>query len=266
MIEVIGVTFEESSKIYYFSPNNRHYAKDSNVIVETERGMQFGKIATDTFEIDEKRLVSPLKPILRIAGKDDLKKHRRNLKDAGYALNKCRALAEELHLKMQVLDASYTFDRSQLMFRFLSDVRVDFRALAKKLASVYHTRIELRQVGVRDKAKEVGGIGSCGRELCCAKFLHDFDSVSISMAKNQNIALNPTKINGLCGRLLCCLKYEDECYTQCKKILPKVGSMYKTEQGEGKVIEQNILERTIKVDIPRIGVVEVEVKDNGSRK
>lgn len=264
MIEVIGVTFEEKGRIYYFSPNHKKYKKGINVIVETERGLQFGKVVTDSFEIEEKQLTSPLKPILRASTKADYKKHIRNEKDADYALKKCRKFAEELNMKIKVLDASYTFDRSQLMFRFLSDVRIDFRELAKKLASIYHTRIELRQVGVRDKAKEIGGLGSCGRELCCAKFLKEFDSVSIGMAKNQNIALNPNKINGLCGRLLCCLKYEDDCYTKCKKNMPKIGSMYKTDQGEGKVLNVDILKSTIKVDVPKIGIIEVKVENHGS--
>ncbi len=266
MIEVIGVNFEEKGRIYYFSPNHKQYKKGINVIVETERGLQFGKVVTDIFDIEENKLTSPLKPIVRISTKADYKKHLRNEKDAAYALKKCRSFAEELNMKIKILDANYTFDRSQLMFRFLSDVRIDFRELAKKLASVYHTRIELRQVGVRDKAKEIGGLGSCGRELCCAKFLKDFDSVTIGMAKNQNIALNPTKINGLCGRLLCCLKYEDDCYTRCKKNMPKIGSMYKTEQGTGKVVDLDLLKNIVKVDIPKIGIIEVKVEKRGSNQ
>ena len=228
MKEVIGVTFDGKSKIYYFSPNQRKIKKNINVIVETERGLQFGQVVLENFEVSEDKLTSPLKNIVRIASRDDYRKHRRNMKDAIYALKKCRYLVDELEMKMKVLDASFTFDRSQLAFRFLADTRIDFRELAKRLASIYHTRIELRQVGVRDKAKEIGGIGSCGHELCCTRFLKGFDSVTINMAKDQGIALNPTKINGLCGRLLCCLKYEDECYKECKKLLPTIGSTYKT--------------------------------------
>ena len=226
MKEVIGVTFDEKSKIYYFSPNQRKIKKNINVIVETERGLQFGQVVLENFEVSEDKLTSPLKNIVRIASRDDYRKHRRNMKDANYALKKCRYLVDELEMKMKVLDASFTFDRSQLAFHFLADTRIDFRELAKRLASIYHTRIELRQVGVRDKAKEIGGIGSCGHELCCTRFLKEFDSVTINMAKDQGIALNPTKINGLCGRLLCCLKYEDECYKECKKLLPTIGSTY----------------------------------------
>ena len=163
---------------------------------------------------------------------------------------------------MMVLDASYTFDRNQLLFTFIADSRVDFRKLAKDLANIYKTRIELRQVGVRDKAKEIGGYGSCGRPLCCSKFLCDFDSVSINMAKNQNIALNPTKINGCCGRLLCCLKYEDECYKELNKNLPKVGKKVKTEKGEGKVISVDILKQKYRVSVPDNGIVEVDLNEN----
>ena len=159
---------------------------------------------------------------------------------------------------MYILDASYTFDRSQLIFKFIANDRVDFRKLAKELASMYKTRIELRQVGVRDKAREIGGCGQCGQPLCCARFLKDMDLVSINMAKNQNIALNPSKINGVCGRLLCCLKYEDENYKECRKCLPKLGSKVMTEKGEGKVISVDVLKKQYEVDIPSIGVVEVQ--------
>ena len=158
---------------------------------------------------------------------------------------------------MNIIDASYTHDRTQLLFRFLSDTRVDFRDLARDLASIYHTRIELRQIGVRDKSKLVGGIGCCGQELCCSRFLKNFNSVSIQNAKNQNLALNPSKINGLCGRLLCCLKYEDECYKECRKNLPNIGQIVKTENGEGKVISLDILKKKYKVETEN-GVVEIE--------
>ena len=153
--------------------------------------------------------------------------------------------------------SEFTLDRSQLIFKFISENRIDFRTLVKQLASIYKTRIELRQVGVRDKAKEVGGIGACGCKLCCARFLHDLESVSINMAKNQNIALNPNKINGVCGRLLCCLKYEDECYRACRKCLPKVGDIVKTEKGMGQVISLNILKKSYKVDVENIGIIEI---------
>ena len=188
--------------------------------------------------------------------------HLKNIEDAKKALKKCKEIVDEYNLNMMILDANYTFDRSQLLFTFLADSRVDFRKLAKDLANTYKTRIELRQVGVRDKAKEVGGYGCCGQVLCCSKFLTDFDSVSINMAKNQNIALNPTKINGVCGRLLCCLKYEDECYKECAKKLPKVGKKVDTEFGEGKVISAEILKQTYRVDVKDHGIVEVKVDES----
>ena len=265
MKEVIGVTFDGKSKIYYFSPNQRKIKKNINVIVETERGLQFGQVVLENFEVSEDKLTSPLKNIVRIASRDDYRKHRRNMKDANYALKKCRYLVDELEMKMKVLDASFTFDRSQLAFRFLADTRIDFRELAKRIASIYHTRIELRQVGVRDKAKEIGGIGSCGHELCCTRFLKEFDSVTINMAKDQGIALNPNKINGLCGRLLCCLKYEDECYKECKKLLPTIGSTYKTSQGEGKVVSVDVLTNMVTVEVPEVGWIKEKVESYGSR-
>ena len=198
MIEVVGVSFKKNSKVYYFSPNGMKIKKGINVIVKTERGLQFGTVEIANTEIDDKNLKSALSEIIRIASKKDYEKHIKNINDAKKALKNCKGLVEEYDLNMMILDANYTFDRSQLLFTFLADNRVDFRNLAKTLANKYKTRIELRQVGVRDKAKEIGGYGSCGRELCCSKFLCDFDSVSINMAKNQYIALNTTKINGVC--------------------------------------------------------------------
>ena len=181
--------------------------------------------------------------------------------DADKALIKCNSLIEKYNLEMKIIDVSYTFDREQLIFRFVSDSRVDFRQLAKDLGSIFKTRIELRQVGIRDKAKEIGGFGPCGRKLCCNSFLTEFDSVSINMAKNQNLSLNPTKINGVCGRLLCCLKYENDNYTEYKKDLPDVGSRVKTENGEGKVISVDVFKRIYKV---LLSDGEIEVVDLGN--
>ena len=262
MIEVVGIAFKKNSKIYYFSPNGLKIKKGINVIVKTERGLQFGTVEIENTKIDSSKLNSSLSEVIRICNKKDYEKHLKNVEDAKKALKKCKELVENYELNMMILDANYTFDRSQLLFTFLSDNRVDFRKLAKDLATTYKTRIELRQVGVRDKAKEVGGYGSCGRPLCCSKFLNDFDSVSINMAKNQNIALNPTKINGVCGRLLCCLKYEDDCYKECAKKLPKVGKKIETEYGEGKVISTEILKQTYKVDVKDYGIVEVAVNES----
>ena len=261
MIEVVGVVFKKNSKIYYFSPNGLKIKKGINVIVETERGLQFGTVEIENTEIENFKIKTSLSKVVRISSKKDYEKHLKNLEEAKKALKKCKELVEKYELNMAILDASYTFDKSQLLFTFLSDNRVDFRKLAKDLANIYKTRIELRQVGVRDKAKEIGGYGCCGRPLCCSKFLTDFDSVSINMAKNQNIALNPTKINGVCGRLLCCLKYENECYKECLKNLPKLGKKVETEHGEGKVISTDILKQTYRVDVPDHGIVEVKVNE-----
>ena len=261
MIEVVGVSLKKSGKIYYFSPKNLKLDKGTNVIVKTERGLQFGVVEIENTEIDENKLKSTLSEVIRVCSKKDKENHEKNVMDAKKALKKCKDLVEKYNLNMMILDASYTFDKSQLLFTFLADNRVDFRKLAKDLASIYKTRIELRQVGVRDKAKEIGGYGSCGRPLCCSKFLCDFDSVSINMAKNQNIALNPTKINGACGRLLCCLKYEDECYKEYSKKLPKVGKKVETEFGEGKVISIDILKQKYRVDVKDRGIVEVDVNE-----
>lgn len=264
MIRVIGVNYKLNGKVYHFSPGNCEYSLKEPVVVETERGEQLGFIATEPFEIEDEKLKSALSRIIRKATDKDLAKNEKNIEDAKKALKKCRDLIDKYKLKMYIIDASYTLDRSQLFFRFMADERVDFRSLAKDLATIYKTRIELRQVGVRDKAKEVGGYGSCGRPLCCARYLSDFDSVSINMAKNQNIALNPTKINGVCGRLLCCLKYEDECYKDLRQGLPKVGKKVQTEQGEGKVISIDVLKGTYRVNIPEVGIVELEKEKNES--
>ena len=264
MIEVIGVSLKEKGRIYYFLPNNYTLKKNVTVIVETERGLQFGKVETDIIKIDEEKIKNPLKKIVRISSKQDYQNHKKNLKDAKDALQVCRDLIKKHNLDMQIIDANYTYERDQLMFRFLSDRRVDFRELAKELASIYKTRIELRQVGVRDRAKEIGGVGPCGRAFCCANFINDFDSVSINMAKNQNLSLNPAKINGVCGRLLCCLKYEDCCYSDCRKIVPNVGSKIKTNQGVGTVQSVDILTGKCKVEIPEVGVIEVNKNQYGS--
>ena len=208
---VVGVTLSDNGKIYYFYDNNLRLKKNLTVIVETEKGLQFGKVVSfvDPEKVDNR---IKYKKIIRISTKADYLQHLNNLKDAGRAVQRCNYFVNKNNLNMNIMDAFYTFDRSQLIFRFIADDRVDFRQLAKDLGSAFKTRIELRQIGIRDKAREIGGIGPCGRKLCCTTFLTDFDSVSINMAKNQSLALNPSKINGSCGRLLCCLKYEDDNY------------------------------------------------------
>ena len=257
MIKVVGISLPDNKQIYYFNPKDFELKRNITVIVETERGLQFGKVELPPFEIDERTLRSELKDVIRISTKKDYVDHKKNLKDSEDALKKCRELVKKLDLDMQIMDASFTFDRSQLIFRFLSDSRVDFRKLARELANSYKTRIELRQVGVRNKAKEIGGCGLCGRQLCCSRFGADFTSVSINMAKNQNLSLNPNKINGVCGRLLCCLKYENDMYKEYRKELPKVGELIETENGMGKVISVDIINKKYTISVPNIGEVEV---------
>ena len=262
MTKVIGVSFKKGGRIYNFLPNKLELVLDEPVIVETERGTQFGYVSSDLIDLDDKKIKSPLKQILRKASEKDLEKQQKNEKDAGQALLKARELVKKMDLNMNLIDASYTFDKEQLMYHFLADNRVDFRELAKSLASIYHTRIELRQVGVRDKAREIGGIGMCGKELCCCQYNYDFDAVSINMAKNQNLSLNPSKINGICGRLLCCLKYEDECYCECKSHLPIIGKIVDTEKGKGKVVSLDILRQKYTVDVENVGLIEVKIESN----
>ena len=243
MSRVYAITFKDRGKNYFFK-SDLDFDVDNYVIVNTERGNQFAKITDINVT---KTISSDLKEIVRLATDEDYSKHLLNLKDAEKALNKCNDFIKQLNLNMNVISAQFTFDRSQLLFNFTSDDRVDFRELAKKLAGIYHTRIELRQVGARDKAREIGGVGICGQKLCCSRSLNQLDAVVMNMAKNQNLALNPNKINGCCGRLLCCLTYEDEQYKECSKGLPQVGNKIKTPLGEGQVISVNILERKYQV-------------------
>lgn len=256
MNKVVGVYFGTNSKVYFFDSNGLDLKDGMNVIVETERGQQLGTVLIG--DIKNKEVISDMKPILRIANIEDKKVFEKNKVDSFKALEKARKIASKLDLNMNLIDATYTFDRNQLLFFFLSDQRVDFREMAKELASIYRTRIELRQIGVRDKAKVVSGIGQCGRELCCSCFLHDsMESVTINMAKNQNIALNPSKINGQCGRLLCCLNYEDDVYTENKIGMPNIGDEVDTVKGRGKVVSLDILKRSYIVNVPEIGRVDV---------
>lgn len=257
MKNIVGVDCTGNGNIEYFLIEDFHLKKNVTVVVENDGRLQFGKVMTEEHQIDESKLDKSLGRIVRIATKKDYQKYKANEKDAAEAFKKCKKLAEKYELNLNLLDARYTFDRDQLIFRFFAENRVDFRELAKELASIYRVRIELRQIGVRDKAKEVGGVGTCGQELCCHRFLKDFDSVSISMAKNQNLALSPNKINGCCGRLLCCLKYEDDVYKVCKQGLPKVGQTVTTKEGTGKVVDVNILDRKYTVHIEGVGNIEV---------
>lgn len=260
MKEVIGVSFTEGKRIYYFDPANIKPNFGDDVIVETERGLQYGKIATLIVEKNEKSLNMPLKRIIRIATKDDRKKHELNLNEEKKAMKECEKLIKKYNLNMKVIDANFTFDKEQLMYHFLSDSRIDFRNLAKELAGIFKTRIELRQIGVRDKAKEIGGIGPCGRTLCCTDYLVNFDSVSINMAKNQNLSLNPNKINGSCSRLLCCLTYENDVYEEYRKSLPNLGDKVKYNEKNGKVVELNILKKSYTILTDDDEYLTIEVK------
>ena len=245
-MKVYGIKFNDKGKIYNFKSESIECPINVTVIVETEKGLQFGKVVSEIQNINN---YENLKDIVRISTKEDYKKYLDNLKEASKALKKAKELVKEMDLKMNIIDASYTFDRKQLLFNFYAEERIDFRELAKKLAFAYRTRIELRQIGARDKAEEVGGIGVCGRVLCCTSCLKQKESVTMNMAKNQNIALNPSKINGLCGRLLCCLSYEDEEYTCCRKKLPEIGQTVNTKYGKGTVKNLDILDQQYDVDI-----------------
>lgn len=264
MIKVVGINFLNANRIYYFSPGKTKVKNGDFVIVETERGTQFGKAVTDVLDMPKEKVFLPLKDIIRVANENDVKTNNKNAKDAEKALEYAKELVVKSNLEMKLFEASYTFDRKKLIFKFIADDRVDFRELAKLLAAKYKTRIELRQIGVRDKAKEIGGLGPCGRPLCCSSFLTNFNSVSINMAKNQGIALNPTKINGSCGRLLCCLGYEDEVYTEYKKNFPKMGEFVEVDGKKGRVCELNVLNGNYKVRTSDNEEIVVMVNKNGS--
>ena len=247
MVKVAGVRFKRAGKIYYFDPDNLEVEEGTHVIVETARGMEFGTVTSGIKEVPESDIVPPLKKIVRIADENDVNQHKENVKKKQRALELCQEKVNKHNLQMKLIDVEYTFDNSKIIFYFTADGRVDFRELVKDLAGVFKMRIELRQIGVRDEAKMVGGIGTCGKPLCCHTWLPEFEPVSIKMAKVQNLSLNPTKISGICGRLMCCLKYENDIYYELRKGMPDVGERVKTVDGIGVVIESNILENKIKV-------------------
>lgn len=248
-MKICGVKFKDNGKIYYFKYDDLDLKQNLTVVVETEKGEQFAKVYELNIEETKKINIENMKPVLRISTKKDYNQYLTNLKDAKEALEYARECVKSSGLDMRLLDASYTLDRKQLMFNFTSDDRIDFRDLVKEIAFKYKTRIELHQIGVRDKSKELGGIGQCGRELCCSKFLNGIDTISINMAKNQSIALNPSKINGACGRLLCCLAYEDDVYTCHRNLLPKIGENVKTPDGEGRVVALDVLNKKYTVEV-----------------
>lgn len=246
MKEVIGVRFRDNGKIYFFDPLRFNVEVGEYVIVETARGVEYGKVVLGRREIDEKKMNSAIKPIIRIAEERDHKKYEDNKEKNKKAYNICLEKIAKHKLEMKLIDAEYTFDNSKVLFYFTADGRIDFRELVKDLAAVFKTRIELRQIGVRDETKIVGGIGICGRELCCNKHLSEFVPVSIKMAKEQNLSLNPTKISGVCGRLMCCLKHEQDTYEYLNDRLPNVGDMVKTADGRrGEVKSVNVLRQKV---------------------
>lgn len=249
MKKIIGVRFKKPGKIYFFDPGDLEINKNDNVIVETTMGEEIGIVIVPKREIQEEKMATPLKKVIRVANKNDLDSLEKYKKKEPEALRICKEKIKKYKLDMNLIDVEYKFDGSKILFYFTADGRIDFRELVKDLASVFRTRIELRQIGVRDEVKRIGGNGVCGRELCCCTFLNNFETVSIKMAKEQNIALNPSKISGNCGRLMCCLKYEQDVYSEKLSRLPKVGALVKTEAGEGTVEGVEVLKEVLKVKI-----------------
>ncbi len=248
MIKVIGVRFRNAGKIYYFSPGNLEIKIGDKVIVETARGIEFGHVVLGSREVEDNKVIQPLKTVIRMADSEDQMKEEANRKKEKEAFKICQEKIHKHDLEMKLIDVEYTFDNNKILFYFTADGRIDFRELVKDLASVFKTRIELRQVGVRDETKIVGGIGICGRALCCHSYLSEFIPVSIKMAKEQNLSLNPTKISGVCGRLMCCLKYEEETYEYLNGKLPGVGDFVTTDDGlKGEVQSVNVLRQLVKV-------------------
>ena len=249
MKNIVGIRFKKPGKIYFFDPGNFRIGKGDFVIVETSTGEEYGEVVTNMRKIEEEKIVAPLKKVVRIATNADKKNYRENKRKEKDAFRICEEKIKKHQLEMKLVDVEYKFDNSKILFYFTADGRIDFRELVKELASVFKTRIELRQIGVRDEVKRIGGNGVCGRELCCCSFLSNFETVSIKMAKEQNISLNPSKISGNCGRLMCCLKYEQEVYEEKLARLPKIGALVKTEDGEGVVDGIETLKEKVRVKI-----------------
>lgn len=275
MQTVVGIRFKKAGKVYYFDPGQLKLAENDHVIVETTRGLEFGRVVIGPREVKDEEIVAPLKPVQRKATPQDEAKVNDNEAKEAEAFRVCQQKIQTHGLPMNLVDVEYTFDVNKIIFYFTAEGRIDFRELVKDLAAVFRTRIELRQIGVRDEAKMVGGIGCCGRPLCCSTFLGDFEPVSIRMAKDQNLSLNPTKISGICGRLMCCLKYESDCYGPCSRKAatvppPAVGKDAVTAEGEGKIVAVNGAKKTASIrlkdgkmlEIPWEEVVEKEENGN----
>ena len=261
MIEVIGVRFKSAGKIYYFDPGQTAYQKGEFVIVETVRGKEMGEVMLKNRQVPDEHAKTPLRPVLRRATAEDFKRAEGIREKERRAFSVCVDKIRQHKLDMHLVDVEYTFDESKILFYFTADGRVDFRELVKSLAAIFKTRIELRQIGVRDEAKMIGGIGICGRPVCCKAFLGEFQPVSIKMAKEQNLSLNPTKISGTCGRLMCCLKYEQATYEEMLKFVPRVDAVVQTPDGKGVVVENNVLTGMVKVRLEDSDGVSVKVFD-----
>jgi cell fate regulator YaaT (PSP1 superfamily) len=271
LVKVVGVRFKKAGKIYYFDPAELDILKNDSVIVETARGLEFGDVVVGPREISEDQVVAPLKKVVRKATAKDIEQVEENHRREKEAIETCSKKVSGHGLDMHLVDAEYTFDNSKIIFYFTADGRVDFRELVKDLASVFRTRIELRQIGVRDEAKITGGLGPCGREFCCKTFLGDFQPVSIKMAKEQNLSLNPTKISGVCGRLMCCLRYECEHYEDTRPPVTEAGARVATTEGEGKILSVNNGGATVTVELENgktmeFPIEEVEVKKWEARR
>lgn len=274
MKKIVGIRFKKLGKIYFFNPCDIEFEKGQSAIVETARGVELGEVAIANRTIDDSKIVAPLKDVIRLATEEDIKRYEENEKKSKEAYAVCEKKIQEHKLDMKLVDVEYTFDGTKLLFYFTADGRIDFRDLVKDLAAIYKTRIELRQIGVRDEVKMLGGYGMCGRELCCCNHLGDLNPVSIKMAKEQGLSLNPTKISGLCGRLMCCLKHEQEVYEEKLSRLPSIGSIVKTPEGKGTVEDVEVLREIIKVKIEKDGSFikksfkneEIEVLKAGKRR
>ena len=259
--QVVAIQFNRLGKKYYFSSNGLEIKNQDKVVVETIRGLELGFVVSDLMVIQESDLVSPLKPVLRIASQEDIMQYEKNIHDEKDVLAKTHAYVQKNQLEMKLLNCEFTLDRQKLIIYFNADGRVDFRELVKDLANEFHIRIELRQVGARDGARVLGGIGPCGLLTCCTTFLGEFEPVSIKMAKNQNLSLNPSNISGLCGKLLCCINYEDENYKEYRKMMPKLDSYVQTKDGRGRVTQVNFVTLTAKVDFDNGGSGYYHVND-----
>ncbi len=261
MTRITGVRFKRAGRIYYFDPGDHELEPDDLVVVETAKGTELGRVIVSPTDVAETELSEPLKPVLRKATAEDVERQQTFKAREADALNKCKERVKHFALPMKLIGAEYNFDGSRLVFTFTAEGRVDFRQLVRDLAGLFRTRIELRQVGVRDEAKQLNGYGRCGRHLCCAAFLDDFSSVSIKMAKEQELPLNPMKISGLCGRLLCCLGYENRAYCELRQGMPRAGEQVGTPAGQGRVVAVNILKQTVTVDVPDKGISELRAQD-----